>query len=173
MDLQLININKPEKSYIKKTTPLICKTLIIIGVYLLIMNKYFYKTFNLLDKSINLIIILSGILLFYNCFINFNSQNIMTVHYFIVLLIWFPILFCKNPVILSFFMFLIIVILIGWKLNNGICMLGELSWDIKINGKKYEPDKEISPWRGVTFWLMLFVLFSKIIYYTYLHKKSI
>ncbi len=59
MDLQLININKPEKSYIKKTTPLICKTLIIIGVYLLIMNKYFYKTFNLLDKSINLIIILS------------------------------------------------------------------------------------------------------------------
>jgi hypothetical protein len=172
MDIELININKPEKSYIKQTTPLICNTLVILGLYLFIINKYFYKTFNLLDKSINLILVLSGMFLFYYCFVNFNSQNIMTVHYFIVLFIWFPILFCKNPALLSFFIFLIIVILIGWKINNGICMLGVLSWDIKINGKKYEPDNGNSPWRGVTFKVMLFVLLSKIIYYTYLHKKS-
>lgn len=172
MDLELINIIGPEKSYIKETTPLICNTLLIIGLYLLIMNKYYYKTFNLLDKSINYITILSGLLIFYYCFVNFNSQNLMIVHYFIVLFIWVPILFCKNPPILSFFMFFIIVILIGWQLNNGICMLGELSWDYKLNGKKYEENDKInSPWRGITFLGMLIILFSKIIYYTYLHKK--
>jgi len=105
MDLELINIVSPEKSYIKETTPLICNTLLIIGLYLLIMNKYYYKTFNLLDKSINYITILSGLLIFYYCFVNFNSQNLMIVHYFIVLFIWVPILFCKNPPIFFFFIF--------------------------------------------------------------------
>jgi len=52
-------------------------------------------------------------------------------------------------------------------------MLGELSWDYKLNGKKYEENDKInSPWRGITFLGMLIILFSKIIYYTYLHKKS-
>jgi len=59
-------------------------------------------------------------------------------------------------------MFFIIVILIGWQLNNGICMLGELSWDYKLNGKKYEENDKInSPWRGITFLGMLFSFIFK------------
>ena len=114
MDWKIINLNSPDKKYIKNRTPLICKTIGILFFIFLIINKYYYNTFSLLDKAINCITILSFMLLIYYCFINFNSKNIMYVHYFIVLFIWIPLLLCKNPALLIFFMIFIIVILIGF-----------------------------------------------------------
>lgn len=173
MDLRIINFNTPDKKYITERTSLICKTIGILFLVLLIINKYYYKTFNLIDKLINYISFLCLFLIFFYCFINFNAKNLTYVHYFTVLFIWVPLLFCKNPSILMFYIFYIIVILIGWTLNNGICMLGELSWDYKINEKKYEGNNELdSPWRGLTFIGMIIILFIKIIYYTYLNKNS-
>ena len=173
MDLEIINLIIPDKKYITERTSIICKTIGILSLVLLIINKYYYKTFNLIDKLINYISFLCLFLIFFYCFINFNAKKLTYVHYFTVLFIWVPLLFCKNPSILMFYMFYIIVILIGWKLNNGICMLGELSWDYKINEKKYEDTNELdSPWRGVLLKSLVTIFIIKIVYYTYLNKNS-
>jgi len=55
MDLRIINFNTPDKKYITERTSLICKTIGILFLVLLIINKYYYKTFNLIDKLINYI----------------------------------------------------------------------------------------------------------------------
>lgn len=50
----------------------------------------------------------------------------------------------KNVYLLSFYLLVVIGIIIGWKLNNDRCVFDKLSWDIEFMGIKYSNKKKTS-----------------------------
>jgi len=44
------------------------------------------------------------------------------------------VLLSNNISLLSYYLFVIVCVIIGWKLNNNVCVFDKLSWDIEIMG---------------------------------------
>jgi len=56
----------------------------------------------------------------------------------------YVVLMSKNVYLLSFYLLVVIGIIIGWKLNNDKCVFDKLNWDIEFMGIKYCNKKETS-----------------------------
>jgi hypothetical protein len=61
------------------------------------------------------------------------------------------VLFSENTSLLSYYLCVVISIIIGWKLNNNVCVFDKLSWDVEIMGYKIQNTRNRSA-------LMIYIL---------------
>jgi len=167
--IKLVNLIVPKKEYITKKRDLICSTLSISILLLVILNIYFFKKLNLTDKILNyssIALILSGM---YFCLIDFQGVLVMFIHYLLMLLIWLVLIFSNNLYLLSYFLIVIGMIFLGWKINNNICMFGRLSWDLEIFDTPFYTNKNGNI--RVFMDVLIYLYTIKIIYYALKYKK--
>ena len=133
------NITYPRKEYIENNKNLIFNIFIFVSILLLLL-LFEFKNFNNLDIILYTISVLNVILGWYSCIFYWCPNTLLFDHYgFVVML--FLILFSSNKWLIIYYINLAIIILLGWILNNGNCMFDTISWDLEINGIKWDINK--------------------------------
>ena len=99
-----------------------------------VLSVYFKKkTFDTFDSTLVYITFLTQILSLYSCFVKWNANLLMYTHYLFVVMLY-VVLMSKNVYLLSFYLLVVIGIIIGWKLNNDKCVFDKLKLGHRIYG---------------------------------------
>uniref|UniRef100_A0A6C0CHE9 Uncharacterized protein n=1 Tax=viral metagenome TaxID=1070528 RepID=A0A6C0CHE9_9ZZZZ len=128
-----IKSKKPRESYISKFKNVICPLLSFFFIALIILYIKFKKTFTSFDKCLFYITILSQLFTLYSCFVKWSPDLLMYTHYSFVLMLYI-VLLSDNISLLAYYLIVITFVILGWKLNNNVCIFDKLSWDIEIMG---------------------------------------
>ena len=138
-----VNPKKPQKDYVSQFKNIIC---LLLFIYFFLLFSVFIlkrKTFNTFDSSLVYITFFTQIISLYSCFVKWNANLLMYTHYLFVVMLY-VVLMSKNVYLLSFYLLVVIGIIIGWKLNNDKCVFDKLNWDIEFMGIKYSNKKKTS-----------------------------
>ena len=126
-----LKTEKPKQECIYKLKNVICLLLSIFFIILIILYIQFKNTFSLFDKTLFYITIISQLLTLYSCFVKWCCDTLMYIHYIFVIMLYI-VLLSENITLLGYYLCVVIFVVAGWKLNNNVCIFGNLSWDVDI-----------------------------------------
>lgn len=144
------------KAIIKKNIRMI-NIVLTVSIFILICILVFKYT-NIFDKSfISLLLVIQFITLFI-CNVKWNQKIMLYVHYLYCIIIYAS-MFTGNIYISLYFIFVIIMNIYIWHINDDTCIFGGLDWG----------SDTFHYWGGYLFRFIPFVHIYKIYY---LHDKS-
>jgi len=138
--IKMDNVILPEKKWIDKNKIDIFSVLFFY--FVLIVCIILCKCFKLTtySKSIIYITMVSQILTFYSCFINWDGKLLMYNHYLFVVLLYITLL-SNDIVLVSYFYSVVLITLLVWNTKEK-CIFDTLSWDIKLFGQDTDQGKK-------------------------------
>ena len=144
------------KTIINKNIRMI-NTVLTASVFILLCILVFKHT-NIFDKSFIYLLLFIQFITFFVCNIKWNQSIMLYVHYLYCIVIYIS-LFSNNIYISLYFIFVIILNIYIWHINDDSCIFGGLDWG----------NDTFHYWGGYLFRFIPFIHIYKIYY---LHDKS-
>ena len=132
-------LNEDQHKNIINKNENIIKTVLITFFTTLSLILFFDTTLTRFDTIFIIVILLTQLITYISCFICWNRKYVNTMHYMLCMLILTALL-STNKCIISYFLIVMITMLLGWQNFNG-CVFGKLEWKFKIGnfGFGYDP----------------------------------
>jgi len=123
-------LNEDQHKNIINKNENIIKTVLITFFTTLSLILFFDTTLTRFDTIFIIVILLTQLITYISCFICWNRKYVNTMHYMLCMLILTALL-STNKCIISYFLIVMITMLLGWHNFNG-CVFGKLEWQFKI-----------------------------------------
>lgn len=137
------NRQPPCRKFINNNKIEICYVLGVFFCILLFLLFAQYNVLSTLDAKFIYIALTNYVAILYNCFIDWNGDMVMYLHYLFVIMIYVVLLSSSNMWLLGYYLALVVAIIIGWYIKNK-CIFDKLCWDIDFFGYKYTNTDECS-----------------------------